>query len=74
MLAALNNSQIYINRTIVDVIEELSKNILKKNTFDMVVRRSHILTDALHRMESATFDPTSQLNVCYVKINGVYGI
>ena len=31
--------------------------------FDMVVRRSNILSDALRRMERVTFDPTHMLNV-----------
>ena len=35
----------------------------KDSEFDMVVRRSHVLRDALRRMDKATFDPRKRLNV-----------
>ena len=35
----------------------------KDSEFDMVVHRSHVLRDALRRMDKATFDPRKRLNV-----------
>ena len=33
--------------------------------FDMVVRRSHMLRDALQRMQKVSFDPRKKLNVIF---------
>ena len=43
--------------------------------FDMVVRRSHVLSDALRRMDKASFDPRKRLNVSIrTCINYTYSI
>ena len=41
----------------------LSKNVDDTFEFDMVVRRSAVLDDALRRMQNITFDPRRKLNV-----------
>ena len=43
--------------TTVELIKHLQLNVSKTATFDMVVRRSNVLTDSLRRMERATFNP-----------------
>ena len=55
-----------------DVIIELKRDVSNKNKFDMVVRRSNVLTDALRRMERARFDPQNELNVCQFSINCIH--
>ena len=34
-----------------------------ESAFEMVVRRSHVLDDALRRMEKITYDPKKKLKV-----------
>ena len=46
------------------MVEMLQKEVDENSTFEMVVRRSHILSDTLRRMEKVTFDPRKKLNVC----------
>ena len=41
----------------------LKPKINTSSDFDMVVRRSHVLRDALRRMDKASFDPRKKLNV-----------
>ena len=41
----------------------LKRKIDTSSDFDMVVRRSHVLRDALRRMDKASFDPRKKLNV-----------
>ena len=55
-----------------DVIKELKRDVSNKSKFDMVVRRSNVLTDALRRMERARFDPQNELNVCQFSINCIH--
>ena len=50
-------------RTIADVVTNLQTKGAKYPSFDMVVRRSNILTDALRRMERLSFNPEKELNV-----------
>ena len=54
----------YVYRSIVELIKHLQQNV-HDVSFDMVVRRSNILSDALRRMERATFDPKHMLNVSF---------
>jgi hypothetical protein len=56
-------------RSIVELIKHLQQNV-HDVSFDMVVRRSNILSDALRRMERATFDPKHMLNVVFVGEEG----
>lgn len=58
-----------IIRTIIELVKQLQRNICDDSPFEMVVRRSNVLTDALRRMERITFDPKKHLivhicNVC----------
>ena len=50
------------HRSVGDVVRHLCTNLCEES-FDMVVRRSRILADALRRMERLTFDPKKKLNV-----------
>ena len=43
--------------TIEDVVKSLNKYVYKCDKFDMVVRRSAVLSDTLRRMDKASFDP-----------------
>ena len=52
-----------IGRTTVELIKHLQLNVSHNATFDMVVRRSNVVTDALRRMERATFNPQNKLHV-----------
>lgn len=47
------------------------RNSLKKDvTFEMVVRRGNILSDALRRMDRLAFDPDKEIKVlCSIKKN-----
>ena len=45
-----------------DVIKVLRKGI-DNDSFDMIIRRSNVLSDALRRMERLLFDPQKKLNV-----------
>ena len=49
-------------RSIVDIVESLQQNITDV-IFEMVVRRSNVLSDTLRIMEKASFDPTKRLMV-----------
>ena len=50
-------------RTIAELITHLQRNVPDNATFEMVVRRSHVLADALRRMERKTFTPLTKLKV-----------
>ena len=50
---------IYSFRTIDDLVKSLEKTIHGDSEFDMIVRRSHVVSDALRRMDKAFFDPRS---------------
>lgn len=52
--------------TIADIVIYLGGSIDGSCTFDMVIRQSHVLSDALCRMDKAAFDPRKQLNVVFV--------
>ena len=54
-----------IYRTLKDIVEKLQYGIDVDSEFDMVVRRSHVLRDALQRMQKVSFDPRKKLNVIY---------
>lgn len=49
-----------IYRTPVELVKHLQLNVSKIATFEMVVRTSNVLNDALRRME---IDPKKKLNV-----------
>ena len=54
------------HRNISDVIKSLRRNLKAKEfTFEMVVRRGDILSDALRRMERLAFDPNKPIKVLY---------
>ena len=62
-------------RTLKDVVEMMKLKIDTNSDFDMVVRRSHVLSDALRRMDKASFDPRKRLNVSIrTCINYTYSI
>lgn len=46
-----------------DLVITAQKKINKDSTFEMVVRRSNVLSDALRRMEKESFDPRKKLKV-----------
>ena len=50
-------------RSVGDVIKNLQCEVSKDSTFEMVVRRGKVLSDALRRMERLTFEPNKQLKV-----------
>ena len=52
------------------MIEHLQHDQTIDDTFEMVVRRSHILADALRKMQKLLFDPRKRLDVreCLDKI------
>ncbi len=37
--------------------------------FEMVVRRGHVLSDALRRMERLAFDPSKPIKVMFIQYN-----
>lgn len=51
--------------TIADVVKRLMSGVDEDNVFDMVIRRSHILSDALRRMTKQSFDPSKKIKVYY---------
>lgn len=53
-------------RTLKDIVEKLQCEIDINSEFDMVVRRSHVLRDALQRMQKVSFDPRKKLNVMHI--------
>ena len=57
-----------IFRDIADVVAYLSDRIIENCVYDMVVRRSHVLSDALRRVDRAAFDPRKRLNVQFTGI------
>ena len=46
-----------------DIVKRLRQQILCDQSFDMVVRRSRVLSDALRRLQRITFDPKKKLSV-----------
>ena len=58
----------YFFRTIADLVKSLEKAVHQSSQFDLIVRRSHVLSDALLQMDKASFDPRKKLSVrtCHV--------
>ncbi len=54
---------LFLFRTTADIVQSLSDNVDDGCQFDMVIRRSHVLSDALRRMNKASFDPRKRINV-----------
>lgn len=46
-----------------DVVTKLKDKVDKEKSFEMVVRRECVLTDAFRRMQRASFDPAKTLKV-----------
>ena len=40
-------------------------DIVEEETFDLVIRRSHVLNDAFRKIDKVSFDPRKRLNVTY---------
>jgi hypothetical protein len=59
-------------RSLVDVVKHLRKDV-KELEFDMVVRRSHVLVDAVNRTRKLAFDPSNRLTVEFVGEEGIDG-
>lgn len=59
----------YQHRSITDIAKRLHKSIDETEEFDMIVRRSSVLRDALNRMHTASFHPRKKLHVIYREIN-----
>ena len=51
--------------TLADVVRMLSKKIKDDEFFDMIVRRAHVLQDALRRASRSSFDPSSCISVSF---------
>ncbi|XP_019853033.1 PREDICTED: uncharacterized protein LOC109582636 [Amphimedon queenslandica] len=66
----LTNDETIDIKTIEDVAKSLNKFVCDFDEFDMVIRRSAVLTDALRRMDKASFDPAKKLNVVFVGEEG----
>lgn len=47
-------------------MRELQKRVKKNAPFDMVVRRAHVLEDALRRANRASFDPSRKIVVSFL--------
>uniref|UniRef100_A0A1X7VIP2 Uncharacterized protein n=1 Tax=Amphimedon queenslandica TaxID=400682 RepID=A0A1X7VIP2_AMPQE len=58
-------------RTNADFVKQISKTVNDDFEFDMIVRRSNVLLNALQQMQKATFDPRKRLNVMFVRTAGV---
>ena len=52
----------YVTSNVGDIVKQLRQQI-SCNEFDMVVRRSRVLSDTLHRLQRISFDPKLKLNV-----------
>ena len=48
--------------TIEDVAKSLTKFVCDFDEFDMIIRRSAVLTDILRRMDKISCDPAKKLN------------
>lgn len=46
-----------------DVVKELQKNVDKNEKFNMLVRRGHVLEDAVRRSRKDSFSPTKKIVV-----------
>lgn len=53
----------HIHRSIQEVILKLQKNIDNETEFNMNITRLNALQDALHYLDSESFDPRKKLNV-----------
>ena len=58
-------------RSIVEVVERLQSNT-SESTFEIVLRRSHVLEDALRKMERIVFDPRKKLSVSYAQLSYLF--
>ena len=43
-------------RSIACIVKNLNMDIIKDAIFDLVIRRSHVLSDALRKIDKASFD------------------
>ena len=62
------------NRTLADVVIKLQKQVKQDKPFDIVVRRGHVLEDALRRVGSSSFDPSRSIVASCHQFHGVCSI
>ncbi len=54
-------------RTLSDVVVQLRKLVNHKDDrYQIVVRRAHVLEDALHRIQRPSFNPRTPIAVCLI--------
>ena len=51
-------------RSLADIVVKLAGVLQKDNAYEMIVRRSHVLSNALCSLDRLSFDPKKKLMVC----------
>lgn len=54
---------LHVQSTLAEVVKKLKRQVIEGEPFDMIVRRAHVLEDALRRATRSSFDPARSIVV-----------